>query len=300
LTPEQLPILNGLAENFAISDEWFCSVPGGTDINRAFAHTGSAMNRLDTWEGGNIYQNWNQYPHRPSLWKVLWNNGIKDWKIYNAIEWTNHPFTYHLYLEGQVPSIDANSKNYLDSVDNFVAQAKSGSLPSFSFLEPVWIAPVGTSSYHPGASMVPAEVTLNTIYEAIKSGPHWEDTLFVITFSKNGGIYDHVAPPYAAKPWPNDWADGFEFDLMGPRVPTIMVSPWIKKNTVFRSGGPKPYDSTSFAATLLQWYGIPKNRWGLGDRMDQAPTFEGIFQENEARKDAPTLQPPYDKGFPQK
>lgn len=300
LTPEQLPILNGLAENFAISDEWFCSVPGGTDINRAFAHTGSAMNRLDTWEGGNIYQNWNQYPHRPSLWKVLWNNGIKDWKIYNAIEWTNHPFTYHLYLEGQVPSIDANSKNYLDSVDNFVTQAKSGSLPSFSFLEPVWIAPVGTSSYHPGASMVPAEVTLNTIYEAIKSGPHWEDTLFVITFSKNGGIYDHVVPPYAAKPWPNDWADGFEFDLMGPRVPTIMVSPWIKKNTVFRSGGPKPYDSTSFAATLLQWYGIPKTRWGLGDRMDQAPTFEGIFQENEARNDAPTLQPPYDKGFPQK
>lgn len=302
LCPDQLPILNGLAANFAISDEWFCSVPGGTDINRSFAHTGSAMNRLDTWEGGTIYQNWNQYPHRQSLWKVLWNNGIKDWKLYNAIEWTNHPFSYHLYLEGQVPSVDANKSQYLDSVDNFLAQAKVGTLPSFSFLEPVWIAPVGTSSYHPGpgASMVPAEVTLNTIYEAIKSGPHWEDTLLVVTFSKNGGIYDHVIPPYAAKPWPNDWVDGFEFDLLGPRVPAIMVSPWIKKNTVIRSGGEIPFDSTSFAATLLNWYGIPKSRWGMGDRMDQAPTFEGVFQEAEVRTDRPSFSPPYDKGYPKK
>lgn len=300
LTPEQLPILNKLAENFAISDEWFCSVPGGTDINRSFAHTGSAMNRLDTWEGGSIYQNWNQYPHRQSLWKVLWNNGIKDWKLYNAIEWTGHPFTYHLYLEGQVPSIDANKSQYLDSVDNFLAQAKEGTLPSFSFLEPIWIAPVGTSSYHPGKSMVPAEITLNTIYEAIKSGPHWEDTLLVVTFSKNGGIYDHVIPPYAAKPWPNDWVDGFEFDLMGPRVPAIMVSPWIKKNTVIRSGEEIPFDSTSFAATLLNWYGIPKSRWGMGDRIDQAPTFEGVFQETEVRTDRPSFTPPYDKSFPKK
>jgi hypothetical protein len=32
--------------------------------------------------------------------------------------------------------------------------------------------------------------------------------------------------------------------------------------------------------------------------MDQAPTFEGVFLENESRKDAPTLTPPYDKAFP--
>ncbi len=300
LTPGQLPVLNGLAENFAISDEWFCSVPGGTDINRAFAVSGSGMNRLDTWEGGSIYANWPQYPHRQSLWKVLWNNGISDWGIYNSIAWADNPFTYHLYLEGQVPSIDQNSMKFIGGVESFKIQAKYGTLPSFSFLEPVWIAPSGTSSYHPGASLVPGEITLNEIYEAIKSGPNWEDTLLVITFSKNGGIYDHVPPPYAAKPWPNDRVDGFEFDLLGPRVPAIMVSPWIRKNTVFRSGEAIPFDSTSFAATLLHWYGIPKSRWGMGDRMDQAPTFEGIFQETEARKDAPTLPVPYDKGFPKK
>lgn len=298
LTPEQLPVLNGLAANYAISDEWFCSVPGGTDINRAFAVTGSGMNRLDTWEGGSIYANWPQYPRRQSLWKLLWNNGIKDWSIYNSIAWADNPFTYHLYLEGQSPSIDQSAMKLIGGIESFKIQANYGTLPSFSFLEPVWIAPSGTSSYHPGASLVPGEITLNEIYEAIKNGPNWESTLLVITFSKNGGIYDHVAPPYGAKPWPNDQRDGFGFDLLGPRVPAIMVSPWIKKNTVIRSGGSIPFDSTSFAATLLNWYGIPKSRWGLGDRMDQTPTFESVFQETVARADAPTLTVPYDKGFP--
>lgn len=311
-SPEQLPILNGLARNFAISDEWFSSVPGGTDINRAFSVTGSGFNRLDTWEGGNPYALWPDFAHRQSIWKVLWNNGIHDWKIYNAILWENYPFTYHLYLQGQIPSVDAeiqqqsgpyspyDPKNFLDSVENFKVQARNGTLPAFSFLEPVWISPTGTSSYHPGADLVPAEVTLNEIYEAIKSGPDWDSTLLVITFSKNGGIFDHVSPPYATKPWPNDGLNDFYFDLMGPRVPAILVSPLVKKNTVFRSGVDIPYDATSFAATLLKWFGIPKSRWGLGDRVNQAPTFEGVFLEDQPRNDAPVLQPPYDKNFPKK
>lgn len=304
LTPEQLPILNGLAENFASSDEWFSSVPGGTDINRSFSVNGSAMNRLDTWEGGSIYANWPQYPRRQSLWKVLWGQGIKDWKIYNAITWPlgpqGVPFTYHLYLQGQIPSVDYDTKDHIDSVDNFIKQAQEGKLPAFSFLEPVWIAPNGTTSYHPGSDLVPAEMALNDIYEAIKNGPAWEETLFVVTFSKPGGICDHVPPPYAKKPWPNDLRDGFRFDLMGPRVPAIMVSPWVKPNTVFRSAGEVPYDATSFAATLLHWFGIPKNQWGLGERMDAAPTFESVFEEEQPRKDAPTLTPPSDKSFPSK
>lgn len=36
----------------------------------------------------------------------------------------------------------------------------------------------------------------------------------------------------------------------------------------------------------------------MGDRMDQAPTFESVFQETAARKDAPILKNPFDKGYP--
>ena len=297
-SPEQLPVINGLARNFAVSDRWFCSIPGGTDVNRAFSVTGSAFNKLGTWEGGDAYKYWPYSPHRQSLWKVLWSQGITDWKIYDSILWENEIFTYQLYLKGQIPTVDANPTDYLADIEQFKQDAQSGNLPAFSFLEPVWIAPSGATSYHPGADLVPAEKALNDIYNAIKNGPGWEQTLLVITFDKNNGIYDHVAPPYAKKPWPNDDNNGFEYDLMGPRVPTIMVSPWIKEQSVFRAEGETPFDSTSFAATLLHWFGVPKPLWGLGDRMDIAPTFEQVLQASEPRTDAPTLTPPYDKSFP--
>lgn len=296
--PDQLPILNGLAKNFAISDRWFCSIPGGTDVNRAFSVTGSAFNQLGTWEGGNLYKYWPKAVHRQSLWKTLWSHGISDWKIYYSILWEDCVFTDQLYLKGQIPSVDANPGDYLAGIEQFKKDAASGTLPAFSFLEPVWIAPSGATSYHPGADIVPAERALNDIYEAVKNGPGWDQTLLIITFDKNNGIYDHVAPPYAKKPWPNDLNNGFAFDIMGPRVPTIMVSPWIKAQSVVRAEGDTPFDSTSFAATLLNWFGVPKTLWGLGDRMDIAPTFETVFQATASRTDAPALTPPYDKSFP--
>jgi len=30
------PIMNTLANEFAVFDRWFCSVPGPTDVNRAY------------------------------------------------------------------------------------------------------------------------------------------------------------------------------------------------------------------------------------------------------------------------
>ncbi len=297
-SPQQLPVLNGLARQFAVSDRWFCSIPGGTDVNRAFSVTGSAFNKLGTWEGGNAYKYWPYAPHRQSLWKALWSQGISDWKIYNAVLWEECFFTYQLYLKGQIPTVDADPSRFLAGLNQFKQDAQSGNLPAFSYLEPAWIAPSGATSYHPGADLVPAERALNEIYEAVRNGPGWEQTLLVITFDKNNGLYDHVPPPYAEKPWPNDLNNGFGYDLMGPRVPTIMVSPWIKQQTVIRAGGETPFDSTSFAATLLHWFGIPKTLWGLGDRMQAAPTFEAVFQASQPRKDAPTFTPPYDKSFP--
>lgn len=294
---EQLPVMNGLARSFGVSDRWFCSMPGGTDVNRAFSVTGSAFNKLGTWEGGNAYKYWPYEPHRQSIWKVLWGQGITDWKIYNAITWEDCIFTYQLYLKGQIPTVDANPTQYMSGLDQFKKDAQSGNLPAFSYLEPVWIAPSGATSYHPGADLIPGEKALNEIYEAIKNGPGWEQTLLIITFDKNGGIYDHVAPPYGRKPWPNDLNDGFAYDLMGPRVPAVLVSPWIKAQTVVRAEGDIPFDSTSFAATLLSWFGVPRNLWGLGDRMEIAPTFETVLQAPAARTDAPTLTPPYDKSF---
>jgi phospholipase C len=298
LTPLQLGIVNGLADAFAVSDEWFCSIPAGTDVNRAFSVGGSAENLLYTYEMGNRYEYFPTTPRRPSLWKVLYSYGITDWKIYWAMCWQNFVFTYHLYLKGQIPSVDAVVTNqgtqYVTKIENFFTDARAGTLPAFSFLEPIWFNPDGvTTSYHPSTDVIPGEIQLNRLYQALSQGENtkWEDTLFFITFSKNGGLYDHVPPPYAQKPWPKDRVDAFEFDLLGPRVPAIVVSPWIKEHTVFRSRGPIPFDSTSFMATLLEWFGIPRAQWRLGDRVAKAPTFETALDSAEPRA-APVLSMP--------
>jgi hypothetical protein len=326
-SPEQLPVLNGLAKKYGISDQWFCSMPGGTDVNRAFSITGSSFSMLNNFQNGAEYASWPDNPHRPSIWKTLWNNGFTDWTIYNAVKWMDFVFTYHLFLDGQIPTVDesvaedvkAEKKNqagvamtgekktscasdkskhhYVSGFDQFKEDARNSNLPKFSYLEPIWIAKDGTSSYHPGGDLVPGEKMLNEIFESLKAGA-WDETLLIVTFDEHGGIFDHVPPSYAENPWPNDEADGFRFDLMGVRVPTIVASPWISEKTVFRSGTDTPFDATSFLATLLDWHGIPKARWGLGERTKHAPTFETTLLEQEARTDDPVFEIPYDKEFP--
>jgi phospholipase C len=113
---------------------------------------------------------------------------------------------------------------------------------------------------------------------------------------------------------------GFQFNRFGVRVPTILVSPWIEAETVFRSltdeppspcepcdvppagDGTRrrtPYDHTSTIATILGWqrFNIPREKWGLGQRVAHAPTFEGVLRAAEARQDRVEVQvsEPYKK-----
>jgi phospholipase C len=297
-TPEQLPVLNGLARAFSLSDAWFCGMPGPTDPNRAMAFTGSTLGQLNNFQNGPQYIDWPSSPHRPSMWKTLWAHGFTDWKIYNSVEWLGFVHTYQLYLKGQIPSVDAHPASYIAGIEQFKQDALSGQLPAFSFLEPVWIAKDGTTSYHPGADLVPGERALNEIYETLKASPAWNETLLVITFDEHGGIFDHVPPPKARNPWPNDEIDGFRFDRLGVRVPTLLVSPWIDRKTVFRSTTDVAYDATSFMATLLQWFGIPRSNWWMGDRAQHAPSFEGVLRRKTPRRDRPVFDPPHDSQFP--
>jgi phospholipase C len=41
-TPEQMPVLSGLARGFATFDHWFCDVPTCTFPNRSFFHAGTS------------------------------------------------------------------------------------------------------------------------------------------------------------------------------------------------------------------------------------------------------------------
>lgn len=299
-TPSQLGIFHGLASAYALSDRWFCSEAGGTTMNRATLASGSAYNLTSSYEGGNAYAYFSKAPHRQSLWKVLANHGILDWAIYYSVLWEGVPYTYNLFLKGELPSVDRSWQRYVQPIRSFFQVAERGELPAFSFLEPVWIDPSGMfTSYHPGGDVLPGEQGLQNIYEALRTSPCWNETVLLVSFSKGGGMYDHVPAHPMKRGWPNDGVDGYGFDTTGTRVPTLLISPLIEPNTVFRSDDPStPYDATSIAATVLSWFGIPRTHWGLGERVAAAPTFEGVLTLEAPRTDTPTLLRATDANYP--
>jgi phospholipase C len=91
---------------------------------------------------------------------------------------------------------------------------------------------------------------LNSVYEAVTSGPRWANTALVINFDEWGGFFDHVPPPRATIP-AADAAAGSD-GLLGFRVPAMVVSPWSRRGAVATG----MYDHTS-VLKMIEW------RWNL-------------------------------------
>lgn len=143
------------------------------------------------------------------------------------------------------------------------------------------------------------------MYEALRASPTWNKTLFLITYDEHGGFYDHVPPPSKGVPSPDGIRapNGFDFDRLGVRVPTLAISPWIPAGTLisqpFPMEQPTPYsafDSTSIMATAhallgLRDAGAPM----LGERTAWANTFVGLLHlrphSSGPRTDCPETLP---------
>ncbi len=81
--------------------------------------------------------------------------------------------------------------------------------------------------------------------------------MLVIIWDEHGGFFDHAAPPAATSPGDSAQFDGanqnaFPFNLYGPRVPAVVVSPLIPQGTVSHT----VYDHTSPLATLERLFGL--------------------------------------------
>jgi phospholipase C len=78
------------------------------------------------------------------------------------------------------------------------------------------------------------ERLIKNVYEALRNSSRWNDTLLVINFDEHGGFFDHVAPPQDGVPNPDGLMNhyGFNFTRLGVRLPFLLVSPWINKNTL--------------------------------------------------------------------
>ncbi|HUR83047.1 MAG TPA: alkaline phosphatase family protein [Thermoanaerobaculia bacterium] len=295
-TPRQLPIINGLARAYGVSDAWFCSVPTQTNPNRAFSIIGTSQGR-----NNNTWNAVEQFPGKTVF------NGIgrkKSWGLYFDKPWKDT----RSYTEYTFPGL-SNSGGDIGLLDRFFTLAKSGDLPDFTYLEPRWgyglYGPnVQGWDYHPPTHCNPGETFLFKVFHALYNGKKWEETLLVVTFDEHGGTFDHVPPlAKAINPDGRIGEYGFDFTRFGARVPTILISPFVKRNTVFRApaGSKYPFDHTSLIKTFLMWAGVDPNdpTLELGRRMPAAPTFEGVLSKTIVNDDklldlVPPPEPSYD------
>ncbi len=287
---DQLPVLYGLAENYAVSDRWFSSIPTETNPNRAFSVCGSsqgALNNADTtyFTLPTIFNRLSEAPAPKKTWGIYWQyKGIfgMDPNWFHKKCFTADIFT-------QIgPLLDAK-RGKLGTRDEFFDALKSDDLPDFSYLEPFWGGGYGWpngedffglqgNDYHPPQWVGQGEWDLNELYNALRNSQYWENMLFIITFDEHGGTWDHVPPTKTVPPDKIKSDPPFAFDRLGPRVPTILVSPYIRPGTVFRSPDKVfDFDHTSFIATILGWAGIDPKQANLGTRVAIAPTFEGVL-----------------------
>ncbi|HVI47923.1 MAG TPA: alkaline phosphatase family protein [Chitinophaga sp.] len=303
-TPDELPVLNGLARNFAVCDKWYASVPSQTFCNRAFAATGNSVGKniltgeVQGWVDNSIFLDYTSTTH----WEVLSRNGKNspdDWMIYYSQKFWWSP-AYCLTRDLFRTTLgDVKYDQHFAHIDDFFTKAATGKLPSYSFLEPnwglmYWQFGIDGTDYHPPGNVCPGEVFVKKIYDALSQGPSWNETLLIITFDEHGGTYDHIPVALNAAPPTSDKGQyGFKFDTFGVRVPAMLISPWVPQGAVFRMPeGQTPFDHTAVIATLLNWFGIDRSLWNMGARVAAAPTFENVLCLDKPRTDIPVVTPP--------
>jgi phospholipase C len=239
-TPDQVPVISTLARAFGVSDRWHASAPCQTWPNRFFAHTGTA----------NGYVN-NSPTHFPYEMETVFNrlsDANQAWRIY----FHDMPQTATLAkIWG-----DMFRSRFLD-FSVFIQDAATGNLPAYSFIEPRYFANLLLNNIpndeHPPHNVAYGEQLIAAVYNAVRGGPGWKQTLLLITYDEHGGCYDHVVPPPATSP-DGKAPDGFNFGYFGVRVPTVIISPFIPAGSVIRPRGLTPFDHTSIIATLRKLF----------------------------------------------
>jgi phospholipase C len=121
--------------------------------------------------------------------------------------WNPLPYFETVRQDGQLGNIQ--------SLSNFFAAAKNGTLPAVS-----WIAPNGRVSEHPPSLVSAGQTYVTGVINAIMRSPDWDSTAIFLAWDDWGGFYDHVVPPIV------------DVNGYGLRVPGLVISPYARRGYI--------------------------------------------------------------------
>ena len=277
-TPDKLPVLTGLASEFAVFNRWFSSIPGPTLCNRAFAHYGTSFGQV-------------------SMDIFYWNKQYKS--IYERLA-ANGNTTRLYYYDSASSSLEVvnllqNQPALFGTFPDFLDACSRNQLPQYCFIEPNYTdhdAPDGSGELlacdqHPDHDVRAGEQFIATVYNAIRNNPKlWPYTAILVVYDEHGGIFGHVPPPactpdgFVAQPSATGTPDPFHFDRLGVRVPAVLISPWVQKGQVIN----EVFEHASSPATITEY--LIGNYDQRSPREKVANTFLQYLSLPAARADA--------------
>lgn len=283
--PEHVPVISTLAKTFTLFDQYHASVPGPTDVNRLYLHSATSHGAGHN----NVVEIALGYPQK-SVYQLIDEAGY-NWSAYF----------------GEVPDVlffdYTRSPMFWDRfhlMDDFYKHVASGDLPTFTFLSPSYfgIADVLANDQHPAHAVSAGELLMKNVYEALRNSPLWESSALLLTYDEHGGFYDHVSPPSQGVPNPdglNSNRPPFNFERLGIRVPTILISPWAdaalihQPDPAVRPHPTSQYEHSSLIASLTRMWGLngpltKRDAWA-------APWDHLLSQRSTPRTDCPTRLP---------
>jgi phospholipase C len=266
-TPQDLPFMYWAAQNFAIGDRYFASVPGPTWPNRMYMYAASSFG-LAT----------NTFPPESTiLFDYLTTRGV-TWGVYAS----GTP-GFSIFVDQLI-----KYRTHVHTPAELTADAAAGTLPQVVFIDPLFNdESYDSNDEHPPAIMQVGQNWLAGVLTTIMAGPAWPHTAMFLNYDEHGGLYDHVPPPKACPP---DSLEPIEagapggFDEYGVRVPFVAFSPYAKKGYVSH----QVYDHTSVIRFIEARFRIP----ALTDRDANALAPWDMFDFDAPPNVTPPVVPP--------
>jgi phospholipase C len=238
-TGVQAPVTDFFAENFAICDHWYSSLPAGTQPNRLMAMSG--FSKIDV--------NQVPLPDQELIYDWLTQNGTR-WRVYHQ----DMPF-FAMMLRWIPDILREEHFRPLARLYDDVENEPPGDFPQVIFVEPTYTdAPhVGASSDdHAPSAIKGGEEFLLEVYRSLTRVPDvWRNTAMVVTYDEHGGFFDHVSPPALRTEPPPGALYQRAFETLGVRVPAFVISPFVNPKTLFK----ERLDHTSILKFIGQKFG---------------------------------------------
>jgi phospholipase C len=233
---KQIPYYWRFASEFVLADNFFAPTMETGLANHQYLYTGTGEDYQKSvpFRG---YINLNK-----TIFDELEKKGI-SWKVYSqnydpGLNYTKKEFVKNRYVNllPAVPRFVDNktlNSHIVDLVEYF-RDLRGSDFPSVAYISAPDSDDSAPNDISEGQKFVASLVI------ALMKSKNWNDSAFIITYRESGGWYDHMPPPIE-----NSQTYGF-------RVPTMIISPYAKKNYVDST----LYDVTSILKFIEYNYGL--------------------------------------------